>query len=740
MSSVILTNWTVYYADDAGAGAGMKQIKWTGTTGTTTVRALYTALMDLFDNSSQNDAIDSIPVKAVTPTLYQIGSFDAGDVRPWFIDPESIKHLTGGGINSVKWARTGGGTGDAGILKITRSGTNIVPGDIGAAINNGTATGWLLHVDSTDSTHLWIRPTSNSATHDWSASSGTITCNGHNDTQTAAATSGEMIWSNMYTLGTIQANTTIYIAQNNAVIANAELSGSGRWWSAGHLDTLILTTNQGTLIDRGLLTFYARQYSKRYSYYVADASDGGRIPVPLATSDDPNNKTGYRQMVLSTTNDAFAVGDLIQDDSDSTIQGVVTRYEASSNTLQYYLVGSLTDFSAATGTFASVSPGTGTGTAVNSTSVGPASVSMTITFGLDTTFDIDQDTANEDYSIVIDLASSITLASMNERLKYITRRGETTITLDGIEGQQYIGLDYRVDYTTITGSIAEGSTVTQTLADSTVATAEVVAHSTADKYLMLRDTRGTLETGGSSAYLGIDGSNNVTMSSGATAAVIAPAIEHPFGLFAGGKFFGARGVVLDNVPSADANNYFLVDNDGNTKSPPASISVTVTGVVYNTQCYVADSTPTEYLNAMATSLVSGDTYQATTTLTYSSDIAVTVRAREYGYLPFETTGTITEDGLSVTAVWLVDSNWKKTVSGINISFTAPDTITRASGNFTTDGWLSVMSQVTVEGSASNDGTYTITAVGTDTLTVSSGISTTGDAAGITLTFTRRSLT
>ena len=79
MSSTLLTNWTVYYADDAAAGAGMKQIKWTGSTGTTTVNALYTALMDLFDNSSQNDYFDSIPIKAITPTLYEIGSFDAGD-------------------------------------------------------------------------------------------------------------------------------------------------------------------------------------------------------------------------------------------------------------------------------------------------------------------------------------------------------------------------------------------------------------------------------------------------------------------------------------------------------------------------------------------------------------------------------------------------------------------------------------------------------------------------------------
>ena len=133
-------------------------------------------------------------------------------------------------------------------------------------------------------------------------------------------------------------------------------------------------------------------------------------------------------------------------------------------------------------------------------------------------------------------------------------------------------------------------------------------------------------------------------------------------------------------------------------------------------------------------------YKATNTHTYTTDISVTVRAREMGYLPFETTGTIGSSGLSIAAVWLVDPNWKFVVTGVNIPLLnggSPDTIIRASGDFSTDGWIATMSQVTVEGSATNDGTYTLT-IGTDTVTVSSGISSAGAAAGITLTFTRRS--
>ncbi len=146
------------------------------------------------------------------------------------------------------------------------------------------------------------------------------------------------------------------------------------------------------------------------------------------------------------------------------------------------------------------------------------------------------------------------------------------------------------------------------------------------------------------------------------------------------------------------------------------------------------------LNQAATSLVFGNEYSATESYNYVSDTDVIIRAREMGYLPFESTGTVTSSGLTVTAVWQVDPNWKLVVSGVNISFTNPATITRASGDFSADGWLATMGQVTVSGSATNDGTYEISAVGTTTLTITGAtLTTAGAASGVTLTFTRRSL-
>ncbi|OGV97342.1 hypothetical protein A2W24_06450 [Microgenomates group bacterium RBG_16_45_19] len=187
------------------------------------------------------------------------------------------------------------------------------------------------------------------------------------------------------------------------------------------------------------------------------------------------------------------------------------------------------------------------------------------------------------------------------------------------------------------------------------------------------------------------------------------------------------------------------NSDGSSTTVNQPVTLTITGVTENTQCWVYTGT-TELMNTTATTLVSGDTYQATATYNYTTDTAITVRTREMGYLPFETTGTITNDGLTVTAVWQVDPNWKIVLTGVNITFNenppSADTIVRASGDFATDGWLQVMGQVTVEGSASNNGTYEIATIATDTITLAAAEDLTqeGPVAGVTLTFTRRSLT
>lgn len=667
MSDIILTDWTIFYDEAAGGTTGFKQIKWTGTTGTTDINDWYSEVMHFFNIPSLqttfvDDFNNTTPLNAVTPTEYEIGAFDTGDAEPWFIDPESIKHLTGGSLKSVGWTRVTGT--DIGIIRIPwTAGTDFVDSDIGRAVTlTGGNTGRLLHFElfAGDTGEAWIRPDTNAAGDDFD-DAGTLAATGGTGSVTVGAvaqTTGEMTWTNIFTIGTFQANTRLYVAQNNVEITNSESSGSGVWWSDGQIDILILTTDQDVLTDNGFLTTYGRQFNNLYDHFITDASAGGRIPVPIATGPDSNDANGNRQMVLTdVTVTTFLVGDVITDDGGAPPRGIVTSVTGSipTQTIQYYLVDDVTtDFSGATGAFTGTS--NATATAVAPTNVNAASYTdVTITFGtvdetfltsqgfasevmttvtthpfvtedavvytkdggseavglteantyfvnnISTTtislhltaadaladtnrvdlttsgaethrlirkFDIDVSDVAENYSIIIDCANRV-LTQVYERLKFVLRRGETA-TLDGLEGQQYIGTDNRVDYTSPSATaLQEGETVTQTTSG---ATGLIVLNETVDQYLMLRDSQGTF-----------DGTNLLTDESANTATasvaeIISPVKVSPFGTFAGGRFFGARGVVLENVPTADLNNFELIDDDGNRVVAPIQVSFEATGI------------------------------------------------------------------------------------------------------------------------------------------------------------------
>jgi len=583
MSSTLLTNWTVYYADDAAAGAGMKQIKWTGTTGTNTINQLYSALMDLFDNSSQNDYFDSIPIKAITPTQYQIGSFDAGDRQPWFIDPDSVQHLTGSGLDSAKWSRDlSTRTGSHGIYKLTRTTTNLTSSDIGRTYTtSGTATGWILHVSGN---YIWVRPTDGTATHDMSGITS-ITANSVTDTLTSSATvTDESIYANIYTLGTIADATEMLLYQNFTALT--------QWWSTGHIDILVLVQDFGTIIDSGILTVYARQYTKAYDHYSLTVSSGGRTPVPLATAADSNNTTGYWTVTLSggsstlfTTGNYMYVG---ASWSTATAKAVITYVTGADVT--YYLIGDLTNI-ANGNTVTEYDPLTaadsdGSGTAETPAATGPTttpSSNLTVVFGA-STHDIGNGSAP--YSVTLDLQSTISVSQLYQRTKYLTRRGTTSDIDTGSQsviGETYVGIgDILLPYDNQSTSFVEGETIN---GETSGATGIVTADHTT--YLILRDVRGTFQ-------------DNENLRSGVTVRALAdvasgvvtlsPIKTSPFGTFAGGKFFGARGVYLANVPGTYANNYELIDTLGTRQVPPQSISLTVSGLVAGDQVGVFQAT------------------------------------------------------------------------------------------------------------------------------------------------------
>lgn len=565
MDSILSGRWKVYYEAENRQKRVYRDTSVEPTV-TDTTNELYSALQDLFDELNQMD--DGVPMSAQTPTEYTIGIIDAGDDDPWFIDRTSAEYLTGGAIKTASWNRVEGS--NTGIVKITCDNTNIVAGDIGEDIvhDNGD-TGTLLDVKGTGADSiLWVRPDSSVEGNSFPDSSGTLTCNTHTATQSSASESGESLWANTYSLGTIEANTHLYVYQNANYLTKFK-DATKDWWGAGHIDVLICVKEVGLEIDEGVIKVLGRQYSKGYDYYEVDLSAGGRNPIPLATGDDLNNESGYHQMVLTDASGTFTVGEIIEDDTDNSIQGVVTSTSGTAPdiTLQYYLVGNpITDFSVSTGGFTGQSS-THTATAVDPTDVNPAGlVGLSITHSANETFDIDEDGTTENYSIVID-CSDESVADVFEWCKYITRRGDTgTGDTDGQKAEEYVGSDYRIVYTSLTGTISEGDVVTQQTSN---ATGTVVAHNTTDKILVLRSSRGAFNNtnqidGGSGDYV-----------TGVTCTALSPIKACPYGTFAGGKFFCAPGVVLDNVPTADANNYQLTDDSGNVVEAPTKVTVLI---------------------------------------------------------------------------------------------------------------------------------------------------------------------
>lgn len=93
----------------------------------------------------------------------------------------------------------------------------------------------------------------------------------------------------------------------------------------------------------------------------------------------------------------------------------------------------------------------------------------------------------------------------------------------------------------------------------------------------------------------------------------APIKAAPFGSFAGGTFFGARGIWIYNMAGADAENFQLIDSAGTTRQPPTQAPVTVGSVVAGDRILVALST------GAASTVINKAQYTVDGTIPASSD-------------------------------------------------------------------------------------------------------------------------
>ena len=574
--TILSTDFTVYYTGET-AGTGEYQIKWTGTTGTYTVLEFYDALQHLFDNSTQMD--NGSPMRLITPTSFTFGQIETNDPYAWFIDPDALEHLTGGAIQTTGWTKSplvGDGTGNTGIIKVgcSSTGFNWTSADVGYLATSATSnTGMILYVD-TANFEVWIRPTDNTANHDFQEGSGSITSartGSPTVTANAAAVTGERLWANVYTIGSIVSGTQIYMYQEQTLIPE--------WWGTGHMDALILVNDgfDAGLIDDGLLTLYARDDFSLFDHFVVDASGGGRNAVPLAASADVNNASP----------------------------------------------GQTTD------------PGT-----------------TVISFGNGTSsrlVDVDADTTNEEYSIEIAVGGATVLETY-EYLKHLTGVDETA-TLNGLAGEQFTGITARLDYSALSG-LSVGDRIHGSTSGATGYIACIESAGASTNYVTVHNTQGTFQA---ESVTQIPAGGTMTISA---VTEFTPNKQNPFGSFAGGRFFAAPGVVITG--EADGNNYEVIDNQGNLKSEPLTIAITIT--VTNAAGTAISGAQVGVFRQSNGAAVTGfptttnGSGVATASIPNETTFSVWIRVRDVGggtnYIPVSASGTVAEDtggggGLSV---------------------------------------------------------------------------------------------
>lgn len=592
MSDTILGgDVTVTYLDENR----QKMLTWTGAaTGTATVNALYSALQDLFDESLQMD--NETPMSAETPVEYTIGNIDAGSIDPWYMTYEFAQHLTGGAVKTAGWTRvTSSATGIvvAPVTSNTLNGT-----DIGTTVTQsvGGDSGTLLEIIEAGATdYLVIRPDSNAAANDFDSVSGNIENAGmtRQGAQGAVAETGEQIWANMFNVTPVDADTHIYMYQGQVDDATrariADITTAGQdWWEEGAFDRLIFTHDFKTAtfpqIDAGNITVFSRKGNTLYDNFeiTTSATSGGRNPVPLSASADLNQLTGYQSITQTASALNWTVGDEVEGDT-SGARAIITQIDnpGATQTLHYYLIGDpqTTFQTAAENITNNDDDGTGTKDGNVPAAQGPAlntwftsNVIPTAVHAF-TTFDVDDAGGAEGYGITLD-GNANPVTEIYEWTKYVTRNGETgTTPTDGIEGEQYVGPTVYLEWSgAVSGTITEGNDVLQTTSG---ATGIIVSSDETLKQMLLRDVRGTFDT--SNVVTDVQASGTVTPDVAATA--FGPVKSAPFGSLAGGRFFGARGVLLIDVIAADENNYQLIDSQGNPRTRPIQVTITVSNLV-----------------------------------------------------------------------------------------------------------------------------------------------------------------
>lgn len=625
--SLLGGDWTYEFEDEFVAGGsnrtGTRMLRYVSGAVRTT-NAVYSALADAADEFESMGFKN--PMLPVTPNAYTMEN-------EAFISRASTEFLKEGTI-TADWTVSGSAGDDAGngVYRVAYTGgTNFVSGDIGREVvqagtsDSGTLLDFEIEPDGT--TVAWIRPSdSTPSTGDAFDGTGALTATGGtgSTTNSVAATNGQTRFTAIQAIGSVPVATEVYIVQNRVKLKDAATDTFQFWAtdpdvSLGIISVLIRTQKDDNLIQAGDLEVFARKYGSLYDNFRLNVAAGGFSALPLASAVDINNTTGYRRNIMTGSSGTWTVGNALYVGASfaaATIKGVITAEAAG--TIEYYLIGDLTDLTttSAIKEYDFVAAGDGDATATGAVGgsipnlLGPTDSAageggtVTITIG-HVTADHDNTGTAEPYSVQIDTQTNVAIAKVYERIKYVTRRGSDSTFWDtvscSVPGEQYHGLEALYYYDAPTTTMVEGEDIineTQSgltarlLSDNAAAAGEDVNQD----YITVTDLQpSTLTTVNNDVWADSAGTDDVTVdTAGAGGAIVihTPVKSSPFGTFTGTQIFGAPGISFINPGTGDSQSYILTDDLGTLRSPPNTITFTVANTRVGDRVLVARDTGT----------------------------------------------------------------------------------------------------------------------------------------------------
>jgi hypothetical protein len=621
-------DFEILFDDETVGGAavaGMRMVRRTSGAGSTVYssNALYSAVAD------EADAFEAMgftnPMLPTTPNAYTMEN-------QYFIPRSSTEFLKAGTI-TCDWTNIAlpDTNGNGVIRKPYTDSTPFVDGDIGRQVtaSASTDTGTLLdfEVEPDGTLILWIRPDVSGAGGDeFDDTTGTISVTGDGGTGSGAPITGETDGVTKYTaiqaIGSVPTATEVYVVQDRIKLANAADAAGFQFWitdptvSLGIISVLLRTRTQDVDIADEDLEVFARRYTSLYDNFRLNVAAGGFSALPLASAPDINNTTGYQAFTGNTGTGTFTVGE-IANEAVSLASVVITAVggTAADPELEYYIVGDVTIdiFDSGAQVLTGVDSGAFCTTAAPTANVGGPTETgagnggtVTITIG-EALADHDGSGITEPYSVTVDAqgpgGNGVAVADVYERIKFVTRRGQDNTFWDtvacSVPGEQYHGLEAQVFTDGEVGTFSEGDDITGQLgftARVLGSNATAAGEGTVQNYITVTDQQTSLDGMVDDDVLtDTIGGDTVVVdtSAGAGGAIQSfPSSNKasPFGTFTGTQLFGSRGILFTGQHDDDGQAYTLIDDNGNQRVSPNTVSFVVANTAEFDRVLVARDT------------------------------------------------------------------------------------------------------------------------------------------------------